>query len=236
MIQMRRLFHTRKQYYGLLKKTLLFITKKELFTSQDVNWWTVVVWIICGLLWCFYQLFGLSFWRHPFTAEDLLLSKWCNAEFHQICSDEETNSSTSWMDWGWEYFQQFFIFGWTTPLIKCYLPFLCNYLWKLQAISEWKLFQSKTYTNFFQCRNTTARQGKHIKHKHINMQRYMAYIITVHSAVEENTFCLVVSLMWLQYLKLLRLVLMFHYFSQVPVQCLHMGTSQCHHNLQYKHT
>ncbi len=20
----------------------------------------------CGLLWCFYQLFGLSFWRHPF--------------------------------------------------------------------------------------------------------------------------------------------------------------------------
>ncbi len=28
--------------------------------------------IICGLLWCFYQLFGLSFWRHPFTAEDPL--------------------------------------------------------------------------------------------------------------------------------------------------------------------
>ncbi len=23
----------------------------------------------CGLLWCFYQLFGLSIWRHPFTAE-----------------------------------------------------------------------------------------------------------------------------------------------------------------------
>ncbi len=27
----------------------------------------------CGLLWCFYQLFGLSFWRHPFTAEHPLL-------------------------------------------------------------------------------------------------------------------------------------------------------------------
>ncbi len=38
----------------------------------------------CGLLWCFYQLFGLSFWRHPFTAEDPLLSKWCNATFLQI--------------------------------------------------------------------------------------------------------------------------------------------------------
>ncbi len=37
------------------------------------------------LLWCFYQLFGLSFWRHPFTAEDPLVSKWCNATFLQIC-------------------------------------------------------------------------------------------------------------------------------------------------------
>ncbi len=36
------------------------------------------MWITCGLLWCFYQLFGLSFWRHPFTPEDPLLSKWCN--------------------------------------------------------------------------------------------------------------------------------------------------------------
>ncbi len=32
-----------------------------------------------GLLWCFYQLFGLSFWRHPFTTEHPLLRHWCNA-------------------------------------------------------------------------------------------------------------------------------------------------------------
>ncbi len=38
----------------------------------------------CGLLWCFYQLFGLSFWRHPFTTDDPLLSKWCDATFLQI--------------------------------------------------------------------------------------------------------------------------------------------------------
>ncbi len=38
----------------------------------------------CGLLCCFYQLFGLSFWRHPFTAEHTLLNKWCNATFLQI--------------------------------------------------------------------------------------------------------------------------------------------------------
>ncbi len=33
-------------------------------------------------------MFGLSFWRHPFTAEDPLVSKWCNAKFLQICSDD----------------------------------------------------------------------------------------------------------------------------------------------------
>ncbi len=44
----------------------------------------------CVLVWCFDQLFGLSFWRHPFTAEDQLVSKWCKATFLQICSEEET--------------------------------------------------------------------------------------------------------------------------------------------------
>ncbi len=40
-------------------------------------------------MWCSYQLLELSFWRHPFTAEDPLLSKWCNATFLQIYSNEE---------------------------------------------------------------------------------------------------------------------------------------------------
>ncbi len=62
-----------------------------------------VMWISCGFL-CFYQLFGLSFWQHPFTTEDPLVSKWCNATFPQICSDKQTNSSTSWMAWGWVHF------------------------------------------------------------------------------------------------------------------------------------
>ncbi len=30
---------------------------------------------------------------------------WCNAAFLQICSHEETNSSSSWMAWGWVHFQ-----------------------------------------------------------------------------------------------------------------------------------
>ncbi len=58
-----------------LKEALLWIMDVllmdlfQLLSSKDVNWWTGVLWITCGLLWCFYQLFGLSFWRHPFTAE-----------------------------------------------------------------------------------------------------------------------------------------------------------------------
>ncbi len=47
----------------------------------------------CGLLWCFCQLFGLSFWRHPFR-----IHWW-------ICSDEETHPSTLLMAWAeGEYF------------------------------------------------------------------------------------------------------------------------------------
>ncbi len=37
----------------------------------------------------------LSVVWHPLTAEDPLVSKWCNAKFPQICSDEYTNSSNS---------------------------------------------------------------------------------------------------------------------------------------------
>ncbi len=33
---------------------------------------------------------NLKFWRHPFTAEDPSVSKWCNATFLKICFHEET--------------------------------------------------------------------------------------------------------------------------------------------------
>ncbi len=91
-----------------------------LTNMQDVNWWTGVI------LSCFYEPFGLSFWRHPFTAKEPL-RKYCYAKFLQICSDEETNSSTFWMAWGWVHFQQIFILGelflqvYSTPLF--YLRF-----------------------------------------------------------------------------------------------------------------
>ncbi len=66
----------------------LFLTNMQIFTSQDINW------CYCDV---FYQLFGLSFWRHPFL---------------QICSDEEeTNSSTSWIGRGRIHFQQIQFLG-----------------------------------------------------------------------------------------------------------------------------
>ncbi len=86
-------FYWRKRYYGLWTHNLArsddlklkwlngFVSYIQIVTSEDVNWCTGVVWITCGLLWCFYQLFGLSFWRHPFTAGDSLVSEWCNAKF-----------------------------------------------------------------------------------------------------------------------------------------------------------
>ncbi len=102
----------------------LFFTNMQLFTSQDVNWRTGVVWITCVLLWCFISCLD-SFWRHPFTAEDPLMSKWCNATFLQICSVEETNSSISYMAWEWVHFLQMFIIGWTISRAKykiiCYV-------------------------------------------------------------------------------------------------------------------
>ncbi len=83
----------------------------EYLSLPDIKSCTEVVRALFVLLWCFYQLYGLSFWRHPFTAEHPLLSKWCNTTFLQTCSDEETNSS--WMAWGWVHVQQNVIFGWT---------------------------------------------------------------------------------------------------------------------------
>ncbi len=79
--------------------------------------------IIDGLEWCgllvifFDQLFGLSFWRHPFTAEDPLLSKWFNAEFLQICRRNKlTCISAGLRVQVWVKFRQIFIFWWTVPL------------------------------------------------------------------------------------------------------------------------
>ncbi len=118
--QMRLPFHWRKQYFSWKQ---MFWSYKSLNGVFDYYKHSLFLRKILndglessGLLWCFYQLFGLSLWRHPFTVEDPLVSKWCNTKFLQICSSEDTNSTTFWMVWGRVILQQFFIFGWTIPL------------------------------------------------------------------------------------------------------------------------
>ncbi len=70
--------------------------------------------ITCEILWCFYQLSGLSFWRYPFTAEHPLVSKWWNANFLLFHWKNKLIYCTSWM--AWVNFQQIFIFGFTIAL------------------------------------------------------------------------------------------------------------------------
>ncbi len=64
----------------------LLVSYKQLFASQSVRL-TGVMWITGGLLWSFYKLSGLSFWRHPFIP---LVSQLCNTKLLWICFDEET--------------------------------------------------------------------------------------------------------------------------------------------------
>ncbi len=110
-------FHWRKCYYGLWSEGLKINTlQMDLFVLLQTCSFSLLKTLTdglewCGLLWCFYQLFGLSFWRHPFTAEHPLVNKWCNARFLQIYSDEETH-----LRLGWSEDEHIFIFGWTIPV------------------------------------------------------------------------------------------------------------------------
>ncbi len=106
------LFHWRKCYYGLCISILarsnglkfenalmnLFFTNMQLLSSQDINWWTGVVWITCGLLWWFYQCLD----SHSDGTHSLQRIHWWASDgmLHFSKSDEETNSSTSRMAWG----------------------------------------------------------------------------------------------------------------------------------------
>ncbi len=95
----------------------LFITNTQLFASQYIDG---VMWI--NLVDCDVFISCLdSFWRHPFTAEDPLVSKWCNAKFLQICYDEETNLSTSWMAWGHSFLSELLIYTRIKSILWCIL-------------------------------------------------------------------------------------------------------------------
>ncbi len=64
-------WHFGKKQWLLKCPNDLFLTNTQLFTLQAINWWTGVMWITCGLLWCFTAE----------TAEDPLVSKRCIVHF-----------------------------------------------------------------------------------------------------------------------------------------------------------
>ncbi len=108
--ELNELFHWRKRCYGIWSHILArndsfilkhltegFINYKHAafqFTGCLLMDWSHVNNLIIYVLKGFFKL---SFWRHPFTAEDPLGSKWCNAKFLKICSDKEkTNPHLGW--------------------------------------------------------------------------------------------------------------------------------------------
>ncbi len=104
-----------------------------------------VVCITCGLLWFFDQLFGLSFWRHPFTAVYPLVSKRCNAIYSKLFWWRI--KFVIWMAWGWVHFQQ--ICELTIPLILIIMiengHIKINYFGFKEYLTNMRLWQLERY-------------------------------------------------------------------------------------------
>ncbi len=78
--------------YGLIfELKTSYVDLFQLLSSPDVNWWTGVG----GLLWCFYQLFGLSFWRHPFTSIAETLMQW-HITLHVFNQKKKNSTFCTW--------------------------------------------------------------------------------------------------------------------------------------------
>ncbi len=64
----------RPDHKGTLASDLKGVGARAFLWFRPIFWQEVknvlMVDLLCGLLWCFYQLFGFTIWWHPFTAED----------------------------------------------------------------------------------------------------------------------------------------------------------------------
>ncbi len=92
----------------------LFLINTHLFTSWDFNWWTGVVWITCGLMWCFIRCLD----SHSDGTHSLQRIHWWTSDvmLRFSKSDKETKSSASWM--AWVNFQQIDFFHHERFIIK----------------------------------------------------------------------------------------------------------------------
>ncbi len=83
----------------------------------------------CGLLMDYCDVFiscFCSFWRHPFTAEHPLVSKWCNAKYLQICSQEKWICDLHWT------VHVYWVF---IASLHTSLMWICNRWWELNSYS-----------------------------------------------------------------------------------------------------
>ncbi len=93
----------RTTWDGLLSReeVLLWIMHSNFGKKQWLKFKTPYLFLINMKLFAFkihfYQLFGLSFWWNPFTAEDQLMSKWCTVKFSKsVLMDIQTHLHLSW--------------------------------------------------------------------------------------------------------------------------------------------
>ncbi len=101
------------------KQSKTALDKMSVDFEGQKQWSKVKTWI-CFLQTCSFSLHKTLIVGLECIIVMLLSAVWTlsnvNATFLQICSDEETNTSISWMAWEWVHFQQIYISGWTVPL------------------------------------------------------------------------------------------------------------------------
>ncbi len=100
----------------------------------------------CGLLMNYCDIFIGCLDSHSdgtHSLQDPLVSNWCNVKF-QNCSDEETNSFTSWM--ARVHFQQIFSFAWTIPSKSFFLAW-CT-MWRMHIFWLWRTASKAIFVAF----------------------------------------------------------------------------------------
>ncbi len=99
-----------------------------------------------GLEWCellvdYCDVFISCLDSHSDGTHSLQRIHWWATDVMIHFSKSETNSSTSWMAWGWVNFQQNFIFGWTISLTLILLCFCFNNLFNIFIFDSPRIFE-----------------------------------------------------------------------------------------------
>ncbi len=112
----------------------LFITNIQLFSSQDVNWWIGVVWITCGLLWCFISCLD----SHSDGTHPLQWTHWWASDVMLHFSKQVPMKKQTHLHLGWperEYIFSKLAFLGEIPLITC--PYYGLWKFNILVLGSW---------------------------------------------------------------------------------------------------